>query len=532
MIIKSEEKLNLILNLPFKNNIMVGDLKFHQKEISFNKRISKLYMESIGFTPYYKGNGDNYHYYECSIGNKNVEITEHKKTSRNDYLNNRIDIKDSEILETSNLLDGFVFVLAKYNDNNVIINKYIINKENEEVFNINVIDVISLSFKNKNLIVSRNNKEIDISEAEDFFKDIDYGQDNIYRVIIPYIYDSFANEKGFLDIYEEYRGFIDRNLYNLSDYDKFRYHYYVGQIDFYYLAEYLIKSNMKVDLYLYNPVITGKPIQKIKDIPVLSKNGIEMMKKYAISTDNTILYEVESNKKIGKDGLKIIDDYLTAIGNIRNVSYGSVFSDIAVGERVIRNISIIINTFDITPKNLMDRITRAIFYENYRLDFYISLIIDTIRMAKKLKIDLGNKLPKDIVNIHDLLSDQIKYIKNEKVEEMFKTHAGLNNELLKFLPHSNELTIISPLSPNDLVKEGIRLKHCVGSYVNRYTSGYSKIFFVRKKSNIDEPFVTLELGRNNELVQVSAFGNKNPNESVNKFIIEWVEKINNIKVEV
>jgi hypothetical protein len=175
----------------------------------------------------------------------------------------------------------------------------------------------------------------------------------------------------------------------------------------------------------------------------------------------------------------------------------------------------------------MEKCIRASFYENLTPDKYLDIIVDYIDMSKQLGIPVDPKLPKEILKIHDVLTEQIVYIKNLEIEKMFNKRVEANEKLLNFAPKSDEFTIVNPEKPTDLIEEGKAMSHCVGSYIDRVSSGFSKIFFIRKKSSVDKPFVTLELNKFNSFVQASAFANKRPNEDTMKFILQWIENIKN-----
>ena len=515
-----KEDLNLILNLPLNQEVIVGKLKYNSEVIGFEKRIANLYMKSIGFTPHM--NGNRYQHYRAEYNERYVAVSHYSTYDNCSSVGNRVDIKDSDIIKPEILLNGFTFVKTVRDEDTVELNKYQINKI-EDDFELIKIDELKLFFRDKNLKILRQNKEVAINDVNDFFNHIDYSPYDMYNTILAFIFDNFVDEKGFIDIYKQFKNII-KDIANLNNYDSFRYLYYVGQIDFYYLAEYFIKNNLEDKIRLHNPVFTGKPIERIEDIPMLSKIGMEIKKTYRFNEEDTeVLFKMEAHDRIGNDGLKIIYDYIKQIDAIDN-SWNSPFSTWRK-DILFADIYSIIDTFDITPKNLMNRFVRAMFNENISINTYAKIIQDTIEMANALNIDLGEKLPNNILRTHDLLKDQIRYIRNKKIEDMFNIAIIENNKLLNLLPASDEFTIISPLTPNDLVDEGLRLNHCVGSYIDRYASGYSKIFFVRRKSSEKEPFVTLELNRNNEFVQISGFSNRRPTKEVIDFVNKWIENI-------
>ena len=67
----------------------------------------------------------------------------------------------------------------------------------------------------------------------------------------------------------------------------------------------------------------------------------------------------------------------------------------------------------------------------------------------------------------------------------------------KYIPKTNEYKdseyiIILPESVSDIIQEGQHMHNCVGSYVNRIINKKSLVFFIRKKENPTESFITAE----------------------------------------
>lgn len=516
-----KEDLNLIIKLPQEREVIVGKLKFESREINLSKRISNLYMKNIGFTPYEKDG--KYYHYKAEVRHNGVYVSHYRSEGNCASVSNTIQIDDLDFMNLKTLLDGFTFLLSNKTEESVFISKYMIVEVEDDVLEVKKIDELVLYSKDKNLSILRNAKECMLEDTMDFFENIDFGEELIFEPIIAFIFNSFVDEKGFLDIYKTYHSFLTRIPY-LSFYDRFRYYYYIGQLDYFYLSEYLIKNDFEDRLSKENPVYTKQPIKQVESIPLLSKFSKQMKQEYHFDdNDIEILFEMEAHERIGKEGIKIIYDYFQAIDKI-NSTWESPFRAWRKYDLCV-SIYNIIDTFDITPKNLMNRFVRAMFYEHININDYARLINDTIEMANILDIELDKKLPKEIIKIHDLLKDQIRYIRNKEVEEAFNKVMLSNNKLLEKLPKSDEFMVISPSTPNDLVNEGLMLNHCVGSYIDRYATGYSKIFFVRRKGYETEPFVTLELDRNNRFVQISGFSNKRPSKDVMDYVNNWLENI-------
>ena len=60
--------------------------------------------------------------------------------------------------------------------------------------------------------------------------------------------------------------------------------------------------------------------------------------------------------------------------------------------------------------------------------------------------------------------------------------------------------IVLPKNAEEIRREGRTLNHCVGNYVERVAKGETLILFVRKESDPETPYFTLEY-RNNHVVQ-------------------------------
>lgn len=528
--------LNIILDLP-KEEIIVDAIDYNVKEIRFDKRISKLYMDSIGFVPHNK-NG-RYYTYTSNYNNNFISVQSRTVIDRNSSSIGRdIDITNKDIVSLDNLLNGFKFIIAEKNTN-LLLKKFEIVKVEEDKFEIKFLEYLSHRISDNSL--ERTGFITHINEVKDFFEEVDF----IDLLFIDYMeelcFNKFSKEKGFFDIHRKYKRILNPNFfenfynnesYNLQAYDYFKYLYYEYELDFYYLSEHLIKNNMEEKIYSFNPSISDKKIPKINEITMLSKLSRDIMNKHRFNKENDILFLMESDKKIGRDGIKVIYEYIELMDGIirkrNNHSWSNSFYTGNV-ERVFKLIYKVINSFDITPKILMNRLVKFIFNDNLSLFNSLNMIVDTIEMAKELEVDLGTKMPSNILKLHDTLSEQVRYIENEIIERAFNERIKVNIKLLNKVPLSSEFTILSPEIPNDLINEGLKLNHCVGSYIYRYVSGYSRIFFIRTKSNESQPFVTVELDNNNELIQLKGFSNKTPSKDVVDFVLSWVK---NLSVEV
>jgi hypothetical protein len=84
----------------------------------------------------------------------------------------------------------------------------------------------------------------------------------------------------------------------------------------------------------------------------------------------------------------------------------------------------------------------------------------------------------------------------------------------------------------ELLEEGKKLSHCVGTYSNKYAEGKTNIFVIRKIDEVDKPFYTLEFF-NDSIIQVRGNRNCSPTKEVEAFVEAFKEaKLKNKKTKV
>lgn len=119
-----------------------------------------------------------------------------------------------------------------------------------------------------------------------------------------------------------------------------------------------------------------------------------------------------------------------------------------------------------------------------------------------------------------------KYRKWYESEEEHKALYTKFGEIAKkYLPlqkdGNNAFVVMIARSPQDLIREGAVLHHCVGhmNYDQKFVREESLIFFVRNINNPDTPFVTMEYSLKNKKV-LQCYGNRNsrPDDEVLTFV--------------
>lgn len=132
---------------------------------------------------------------------------------------------------------------------------------------------------------------------------------------------------------------------------------------------------------------------------------------------------------------------------------------------------------------------------------------DYIQMSIDYEGKIRDKYPEALLTAHDIVSLKCSIHKAEidrknfmKSYDDFKSSYDLeSNIVFKY----KGISLIVPDSSNELIDEGQKLGHCVGSYVSRVSKGECLILFGRRNGNLSESYLTVELRPINE------FGKKN-----------------------
>ena len=158
---------------------------------------------------------------------------------------------------------------------------------------------------------------------------------------------------------------------------------------------------------------------------------------------------------------------------------------------------------------------RRTFFRDYK---------DYIENATLLEYDLSNSevlFPKDLKQAHDLAYSIIndKELKNAELPQIARQYKSYSN---LYSYEDKNYCIMPPSSHNDLKNEGKTLCHCVATYAKRVAVGSTIILFIRKTSEKDKPYFTLELNpMTYEIEQCRGLRNCAYPKEVKDFMDKW-----------
>lgn len=113
-------------------------------------------------------------------------------------------------------------------------------------------------------------------------------------------------------------------------------------------------------------------------------------------------------------------------------------------------------------------------------------------------------LPHDFWTMHNRLTQIINYEQDELVLQNF-TKRLAERVCLEF--SADGLLVRQPHSLKEIEDEGRILEHCVGGYAERHAMGKLSIMFLRKASEPDIPYYTVEVSRYGGIVQCRGYKN-------------------------
>ena len=159
----------------------------------------------------------------------------------------------------------------------------------------------------------------------------------------------------------------------------------------------------------------------------------------------------------------------------------------------------------------------------------LSSYSDYLYACEYLGLDMTlpkNRMPHDFRRWHDMRIDQYhtaKALKDAEERKELYAQFGVIAEKYLALQKSGKdaFAVIIARSPQDLIREGDMLHHCVGrmNYDQKFVREESLIFFVRNVDSPDTPFVTVEYSLSkHKVLQCYGAHDSKPNDSVMEFV--------------
>ena len=167
---------------------------------------------------------------------------------------------------------------------------------------------------------------------------------------------------------------------------------------------------------------------------------------------------------------------------------------------------------------------------------------DYVRMAYSLGEPLNERktaFPDDLRAAHDALVKRQKIFVSQKlIEQNVKRKKQLIS--LGYEYEKDGICAIVPADPTDIKKEGTALSHCVGSYAEAHARGNTTIIFIRRTSEPEKSWFTLEVdtktlnfkqcyGYGNRVTALKSGRSSNYNAEVGNFLKHYKQHLKDIQ---
>ncbi len=150
---------------------------------------------------------------------------------------------------------------------------------------------------------------------------------------------------------------------------------------------------------------------------------------------------------------------------------------------------------------------------------------DYLDMCAKLDYAAKSKsvlFPKDLQKAHDRAAKQVKLQHDKLARRNFKEAYRRITGHLDFT--CGGLQVVYPKSLKALAEEGSALQHCVGNYGDRIANRECIILFLRRCSEPEKPFYTMEV-RDGHITQLRGLQNCAPTPEVQRFAEAWERSV-------
>ena len=188
----------------------------------------------------------------------------------------------------------------------------------------------------------------------------------------------------------------------------------------------------------------------------------------------------------------------------------------------------ICDKYGYTPKSLLNYIDYLVTYEAFSPDWpskILGEIDDNCNMLSQMS-DKYDRYPRHFLTSHQITSRTYQRWKQEFNEELFAKRVNTKMEVT-----IGDYKFIYPKTTKDIKDEAVQQSNCVASYINKVIGGSCDIILMRKKNDVENSLVTVEV-RNGKVVQARQRFNESVNESQQKALDkydEFLSKLNNNK---
>ena len=290
---------------------------------------------------------------------------------------------------------------------------------------------------------------------------------------------------------------LNENAIEKSDLKYCQYQKYTGNLLMSYLGLYCRHKNLEY------PIKQGYECAVIEVCTGFwgSINKLELSDKINWKSNNLLqmlnLNKVEFNLLKGNEYL--YDYYISYREKYPKLKPQDILNIVKVFRYSQGTLDNIIKMTGLKPQ----RIARYLSENDIPLDDYL----DYVEQCEKLEYNLYDtafSMPHNFYVMHERLSQIIETQQNKIYEKSFRK----NYQMRKNLEYRNkDFLIRQPENVSEIIDEGKALSHCVGGYAERHAKGKLHIMFLRKLSEPDKPYYTVEITTGGKIKQCRGYKN-------------------------
>lgn len=149
-------------------------------------------------------------------------------------------------------------------------------------------------------------------------------------------------------------------------------------------------------------------------------------------------------------------------------------------------------------------IRESIMFEKMRFfDQTFITLVDYVRMSEGFKFE---KFPVYLEKAHYIIRRNTNVLNDLELVQHFNTSV---QALKAYEVIGKDYSLIAPKDAQDLAREGNMLNHCVVNYMKQIANNEKIVLFLRETSNLDQPFMTVEITHSKKIIQVKQINNQN-----------------------
>lgn len=161
------------------------------------------------------------------------------------------------------------------------------------------------------------------------------------------------------------------------------------------------------------------------------------------------------------------------------------------------------------------------YFDEHKLDYdHLTEYCDYLEFAQDAGYDMEDRgvlYPKDLMDAHNKLYVESRIKEDPTIKEDIEKRA---RELEINRWEIGEFIIYPAPSLESLVDESAQQANCVRTYASAYANKETDIYFLRRKSEIEKSFVTVEVN-NGQIVQARVKYNELPPKEIKDILEKW-----------